>query len=262
MENKNEVIVETEKPLIFAEPNLLTPATIEQAEEMVKSINKIKEISILATNRADWVLFENKPCLQNSGCMKIAALWGVSFESPEIKEEKRNDTRGEYITFTVSGRASFKGRVVDDIGTASTRDPLYAGKKENPLPLADIDLTDIKKAALTNWQSRILRKILGLSFEMADLEKMGIKLEKSFSFAKGGKGGGLISDAQGKRLFALVRVGNKTADDLKAYLIENYNMDHTKDIKKSDYEAICAWAQDLKTTMNKAEKNDQGDAQE
>jgi len=265
MENKNEVIeVKTEKPLIEIVPGLLTVDDINRARVMVDSVVQIKLISLKATNASDWILFENKPCLQNSGCMKIAGLWGVSFESPQIEKETMKDDRGEYITFTVSGRALFRGRVVDDIGTASTRDPLFAGKKESPKPLAEIDLNNIKKSAITNWQSRILKKILGLAFEISDLEKVGIRLEKKFAYAKGGAGGGLISDAQGKRLFALLtREGKKLPGDLKAYLIENYNIEHTKDITREDYEAICAWAQNPNMKLDTANTTDgQGDAQE
>lgn len=55
----------------------------------------------------------------------------------------------------------------------------------------------------------------------------------------GKKRGPVISEAQGRRLFAIAD-GNR---DLLAKVMEPYGYSHTKDILKSDYEAICAAAE-------------------
>lgn len=67
--------------------------------------------------------------------------------------------------------------------------------------------------------------------------------------------GDVISEAQGKRLFAIWREAGKSNEQVLGYLKENYGLSSTRSIKKSDYEAICNWA---------ALKEDagQGDAQE
>lgn len=261
MENK-ELEVQAEEviqPLIAREVGLISEDDIRKADKAVVGLNKIKSISLKLTNKADWAIFNKKPCLQNSGCMKIAGLWGVSFISPSIVEERKTDERGEYIIYTCSGIAEFRKRTVEDIGTSSTRDSLLGTVNGALRPLADVDLQDVKKMSVTNWQSRILKKILGLAFTMEDLEQAGIKLTGGVSYAEGGGGGGLISEAQGKRLYAISKTAKVSEETLKA-TCKAFGYDHSKDIKKSDYEAICKAIEDKGKALSSFEG--QGDAQE
>jgi len=248
-ETKKEIIEKEEKSLIETNQDLLTPDAIRKAEIQVDGINKIKEISLKLTNPSDWMVMNGKPCLQNSGCMKIANLWGVSFHSPVITEERRNDDKGEYILYTCAGEAEFRNRVVNDIGTSSTRDKLLGTMGGQLKPLSDVDLPSIKKMAMTNWQSRILKKILGLSFEMADLQKKNITPNSSVNHTSGFTGGGKISEAQKKRMFA-IKHKSKSADDIKEYLKTVYNIEHSADIDKKDYEKICNWVQQQKEEIS------------
>jgi hypothetical protein len=50
---------------------------------------------------------------------------------------------------------------------------------------------------------------------------------------------GLISDAQRKRLFTLASKAQIANGDLKAWLIEHYGIESTKEIRSADYDAIC-----------------------
>src|SRR3990167_2556334 len=114
-----EVVDREEKPLAISD-GLLNEEAIKRAEMMVEGVNKIKSISIKVTNYRDWSLQQGKPYLENMGCMKIAQLWGVNFKEREFvppNGERVTDGKGEYILFTVKGRAEFKGRIVEDIGT-------------------------------------------------------------------------------------------------------------------------------------------------
>lgn len=232
---------EESAPIVMSDLTI-TADVIRQAELQVEGLKKIKAISIKVTNNSDWTVMEGKPCLQNSGCMKIAQLWGVNFLSPKVVEERRDDDRGEYITFTCSGKARFRGREVEDIGTSSTRDKLLGSKGGQLRPLSDVDVQSVKKMAVTNWQTRILKKILGLSFEMSDLTAAGITPSTGTKFASGGQGGGLISEAQAKRLYALAKKGNKSDEQMKAYL-KTLGYENSKDIERKDYEKICTWAE-------------------
>lgn len=49
----------------------------------------------------------------------------------------------------------------------------------------------------------------------------------------------LISEAQGKRFYAIAKGAGWNDSDLKAWLIENYGIDSTKKITKTIYEDIC-----------------------
>ena len=52
----------------------------------------------------------------------------------------------------------------------------------------------------------------------------------------------LISEAQGKRLYAIWKGAGKKDADVMAHLHDHYGVKNTKQIKKADYEAICDWA--------------------
>ena len=61
--------------------------------------------------------------------------------------------------------------------------------------------------------------------------------------AEAAPAGDVISVPQAKRLYAIWKSGgNKDDEPLKAYLENNYGVSSSKDIKRSDYEAICDWA--------------------
>jgi hypothetical protein len=52
----------------------------------------------------------------------------------------------------------------------------------------------------------------------------------------------LISDAQARRMFAIMKSANKTIEEVKA-IIAIYGYGHSKEIKRKDYDAICAEVQ-------------------
>jgi hypothetical protein len=229
---------------------------------MVEGVKKIKAISIKVTNYSDWSLQSGKPYLENMGCMKIAQLWGVNFLGRKFMPEsgeRISDANGDYILFTVQGGAEFKGRTVEDIGTCSTRDEFFGRSGGKAKPLQDVDLTDVKKKAVTNLQGRLLKKILGLSYTIEELRESGIDLEKvgKVDYAGGGAGGGKISEAQGKRLFAILMSGSQGDEDknsrqeaLKSFMKSNYKVEHTKEIDRPAYDAICAQAEAIAKQAN------------
>jgi recombination protein RecT len=55
--------------------------------------------------------------------------------------------------------------------------------------------------------------------------------------------GDCISPAQAKRFYAIYKKNNITDEMAKSYLKKNYGLEHSKDIKKDDYESICLWAE-------------------
>lgn len=50
---------------------------------------------------------------------------------------------------------------------------------------------------------------------------------------------GTISDAQGKRLFAMTRKNNWSTEQVKSFLKSKFKIDSSKDIRWQDYEQIC-----------------------
>lgn len=252
-EQTQEMVERQEQPLAIAD-GLLNEEAIRRAEMMVDGINKIKAISIKVTGPQDWTVQGGKPYLDAMGCMKIAQLWGVNFKGRAFQPEggeRITDEKGTYILFTVHGRAEFKGRTVEDVGTCSTRDDFFGRAQGKLKALEDVDLENIKKKAVTNLQGRLLKKILGLSFTVEDLQKAGINLEKvsKTEYAGGGAGGGKISEAQANRLFAILMHGSegdedkkKRQDELKAHLKATLKIESSKLIERKDYDAVCTKA--------------------
>jgi len=54
--------------------------------------------------------------------------------------------------------------------------------------------------------------------------------------------GRTISDAQGKRFYAIASKSGKTSDDVKRYLFATYGIEHSRDLLMNDYDNACAWA--------------------
>jgi hypothetical protein len=53
----------------------------------------------------------------------------------------------------------------------------------------------------------------------------------------------LISPAQSNRFYALASGAKKTSDQVKLYLFERFQIEHSRDLTKRDYDEACAWAQ-------------------
>lgn len=52
-----------------------------------------------------------------------------------------------------------------------------------------------------------------------------------------------ITNAQQKRMFALLKESGKSQDTLKMYLKQEFGIDSTKNIRQTDYQTICEWIQ-------------------
>lgn len=52
-----------------------------------------------------------------------------------------------------------------------------------------------------------------------------------------------ISEAQGKRLYAIAKAAGWSDGELKSFLRRSYNIDHSRDINRSDYDSICQTVQ-------------------
>lgn len=55
---------------------------------------------------------------------------------------------------------------------------------------------------------------------------------------------GPISEAQAKRFWALAKRGDKSADDVRRYLMDVCKVEKTAQMPKSMYEAACKWAEE------------------
>lgn len=196
MENENKEskqsiegeIVDKSKdlPMIMTASDNDLQSLVEQADKQVQYIKKIKVLSIKATNEDDWVKQDDKPYLEHMGTFKVRQLWKVDIFDMRIEKENLDDEQGKFILFTCYGKARFMGKEIDDIGTCSTRDDFFGRAHGKIKDIEEVDIESVKKKSVTNFQNRILKKILGLSFTWDDLKSAGLDISriKSIEYKK------------------------------------------------------------------------------
>ncbi len=82
------------------------------------------------------------------------------------------------------------------------------------------------------------------SQKMPEWAGVGEVIETSggmFSGKESGPAGArtVITEAQGRRLYAIAKGAGWKDNELKAFLLRDYHIEHSKDIERSDYEKIC-----------------------
>jgi hypothetical protein len=179
---------------------------VELAEKRIKLQDRVRKLALQATEPCDWVDEGGKPYLQWSGTAKVAMAFGVSYRAQEFEKEALKDERGSYIMYHCMGTIDFQGRSMSETGSASTRDPFFLNGKEwytdedgqsksrkIEKPLSEIDLSDVRKKAMTNFLGRGLKSMIGLSFSWDSIEDLTQNrinrgnCAGKFQFAKDGK---------------------------------------------------------------------------
>lgn len=147
--------------------------TLELAKKNMELVKSIKKIALAATNRHDWVDQQGKPYLQSSGCEKIRPLFGISWEVEEYKHENEEDG---HFSYTVIGTFLMSGQKISVMGARSTKDPFFKRYEKDrngkvkldelgnkvEQPKANLDKTDVKKAAYSNFIMQGIVRILGI----------------------------------------------------------------------------------------------------
>lgn len=225
---------------------------IKQAERREELVRKIKILAIKQTNKNDFVDMGGKPYLQASGAEKIARLFGISWKICEgyPKKETITDEKGTYYMYTYKGEFTMGGKSIEIIGTCSQKDKFLGTQGNKERPASEIDETNIIKKANTNMIARGITTILGIrNLTWDEVNQGGVEQKQTskVTYATGGAGGGKISDAQAKRLFAIMKSSGMPEEQLKKYLKEKYKVESSKEINRSDYEAICAYVQGQET---------------
>ena len=230
--------VATKEDLAFA---------VKTAQETMELVKQIKILAIKQTNKHDWVDMGGKPYLQSSGAEKIARLFGISWKIIEHKREDKQDEKGAYYIYIYKGEFTMGGKTIEVIGTCSQRDRFF-GKDKNTetgfKAAADVDITNVMKKANTNMINRGITTLLGIrNLTWEEVNAGGVEQNQisKVTYAAGGAGGGKISDAQAKRLYAIVKKNGLSNEIMQKYLKDNFKIDNSKDIDKKDYETICNW---------------------
>jgi hypothetical protein len=240
-DTQNEIITQNNQNLVET-----TDDIIAVAERRASKLAQLKALSLKHTNKNDWVMQGDKPYLVCSGAEKIARLFGVSWKL--IKNEKimTEDENGRFYFYDCFGEFTLGIDTIEAEGTCSQKDKFFAKSGGTMKPLSEIDETNIKKAAYSNMVVNGITRILGIRNltiqELLDA-KIDLKGINKIDYAEGGEGGGLISEGQVKRLFAIGKESGKTTEQVKEYLKTTYKIDSFKEIKKENYTLICKWVE-------------------
>lgn len=241
-------------------------AVARMAEARIDAVIKIKQLALKVTNARDWTDQSGNPYLQVSGSEKIANLFNISwgFLTPEPLYEQDDD--GHY-TYTFKGRFSMGGRSIEVEGSRSSKDSFFKqnlyqdGKLVREKSVEERDnKRDVKMAALTNLLGNGITRLLGIrNLTWDDLEAFaGIKKDQvgKVDYKTKGEKKDLqkpgqksadptkITEPQSKRFYALAKgVGQKSEEEIKAFLKEQIGSEHTADIPKDKYDELCKWAE-------------------
>jgi hypothetical protein len=180
-ENQTEIVpveVLKEKPLILSDDFQTMEELTKQAEKQVDFVKKVKIISVRVTNYMDWINQDGNPYLEVSGTMKINQLWGVSISDQKIDIQTITDEKGTYKVVVVTGKGTWRGHTIEDVGTCTTRDQLFSKAYGVEKKQEDVSLENVIKAATTNFHNRLIKKIIGLKFTWEDLQEAGLDVEK------------------------------------------------------------------------------------
>ncbi len=235
---------------------------VKEALKRLDRVNTIKSLTLSNTNKKDWVAFGENAYLNIGGCQKVARIFGLSWKIMENR--KITEAEGHYFYLV---KADFwpsqnEKEKIDEMGTRGTKDKFFGTVGGKQKPPAEIDETNIQKAAVTNCLNRGIKSILGLGNITWDEINAYMKPDKqinqnnvaSVTYNTGSQGGSQagskITEKQGGRLYAISKAHNITDDQMKDYLLTNYDIDHDPKNKDSFlqitrgkmYDDICKWA--------------------
>ena len=224
-----------------------TDDIIASAERRIAHLDKIITLSLKMTNQNDWIDQQGKPYLTGSGAEKVGRLFGVCWKILKKEKTISEDEKGNFYIYEYTGEFTLGKDRIETVGTCSQKDQFFAKKGGELKPISEIDETNIMKAAYTNCIVNGITRILGIrNLTWEQVEKAGnIKRGSTakVNYAEGGAGGGKISEAQRKRLFAICKQNGKQETEIKEFLKKQYKIESTNDIKTKDYDAICKWAE-------------------
>ena len=156
----------------------------ETADKRVAALKRLRLASIRATNNHDWVDQSGNPYLQASGGQKIAPLWGIGWQILSHSKTISSDA-DSYIWESILRFTDPTGRIVEAIGTRSSKDDLFAKRGDTYLPMSEVDEPSIKKASVTNCVGRGISEMVGLrNITWEELAEYGITRGKTHTITR------------------------------------------------------------------------------
>lgn len=181
-EGFDERTVSPEMSLIsIPERGISIEKELAEIEKNVEFFNRVKIIALKMTKPSDWVDQGATVYLMDRGAENIAIAFGVDISDVQLKMEWAEDEKGRYYSFIASGKAYAKklGRYVEDIGVCSQRDKFFGKIGDKFKEIAEVDMANIRRKAVTNLYSRLIKRVIGLmGVTMEDLRAAGMDTAK------------------------------------------------------------------------------------
>lgn len=180
-EGLDERSVTSEMSLIsIPERGISIEKELAAIEKNVEFFNKVKIIALKMTKPSDWVDLGGNPYLMDRGTENVAVAFGVDISDLRLSMEWAEDEKGRYYSFIAAGKAYSKklGRYVEDIGVCSQRDKFFGMIGGKFKEVAEVDMANVRRKAVTNLYNRLIKRVIGLmGVTFADLEAAGISLK-------------------------------------------------------------------------------------
>lgn len=225
--NKNEIEIVTDKRIIDM-------VNLDELELVMSKINKFQEIvqKTLKPN-TDYGIIPGtgkKPTLLKPGAEKILMLLGIRSEF-DIADKTRDFDKG-FFQYQLKCKL-YKGDILltEGLGACNTREKKYA--HTDGFSVDNTVLKMAKKRALVDAALMVgsLSDLFTQDLEDMDLNGNSTNQKKIYTDQDG-----VISKKQAKRMFA-ISAGNH---DLVAEVMKKYKYEKSANVKKIDYEKICA----------------------
>lgn len=129
--------------------------TIERA----RHLEIIHKLVISVTLPSDWIDYGGKPGISGPGVERIMRVAGL--QAFNKKREKIVNEDGSYI-WQVTGQIGRENEVIDIIGTCASSKPFFAKRDGVDIPTSEVDESNIKKNADTNFYVNGVSRFLGL----------------------------------------------------------------------------------------------------
>lgn len=162
VERQPETFREVQPAAHFEGAGLLTPELVTELEKQVELVKRARLAVCKLTEPQHWRDIGGNPYLIDAGVHAIASTIGVEFGEPKITEDRGSDEDGEFVNYTCRMSGTWRGRVLWEEGTGSSRDDFFFKSKGSKVPFKDISIGDVRKKSITNAQHRILNKITGI----------------------------------------------------------------------------------------------------
>lgn len=169
---------------------------IRALEAQSEILRRQRQVILRQTNHLDWQAYPGgRYRINDGGLSKLKGPAGLIIEDIQSWEERGEDNHGQYIDFYYSawGRLArlgdFSPRIYA-LGSRSSRDLFFRQAKNRVKDLREIDLADVRKAALTNLKVNLLSELLGIKNVTADdLKAAGIEVGKvtGIEYKEGGQ---------------------------------------------------------------------------